>query len=173
MAVVDLVTFILIIALMIFLFVKRLREEKYRREHPEEFVEEERRREEALKEFLKSLEIELEEEELVPAPPPPPPEMPRSETEQQHPKEITHHIAKDPFAVTEKLKRSPYTAPRGMRETNIVLGRRLDHKFEVVSSGKSSRGRKLLSRVPSPKELVIYHEIIGPSGGKIKINDRW
>ena len=82
MTFIEFIGFIITMIALFFLMMKRAWEERYRREHPEEFEEEEAERKQALREFLQELDIDIEdlrEEEPEPEPPPPPPTTPVAE----------------------------------------------------------------------------------------------
>lgn len=161
----DFITFVVILALMIFLFVKRLYEDKYKREHPKEFAKQQEEREKALRQFLRSLELEGEAIEPPPEPKPEPPELPP--TKSTEPKKLpVAHIARDPFARSEKLQRMPYHAPLGMRAANIALGRQFGKEYEVIVREQESRARDLIANQRTLKDAIILSEIIGSPGGK-------
>ncbi|MCB1135514.1 MAG: hypothetical protein KDK78_04515, partial [Chlamydiia bacterium] len=75
----ELVGFLITILVLLIALTRRLREEKFRREHPEEYAEKVKKEEEAYKAFLRSLDIPIEEEgppqmkKKRPKAPPPPP----------------------------------------------------------------------------------------------------
>ena len=69
MTFIEFIGFIIVMLALFFLMLRRARDEKYRRDHPEEFEQELKGQQLAMREFLESLNIEVEEEK----PPPPPP----------------------------------------------------------------------------------------------------
>lgn len=161
----DFITFVIILALMLFLFVKRLYEDKYQREHPKEFAKQREEREKALRQFLRSLELEGEATKPAREPEPEPPAPPPTQKTQPKRPPVAH-IAKDPFARTEKLQRMPYHAPFGMRSANIALGRQFGKEYEVVVREQESRARDLIVGQKTLKNAILLGEIIGAPGGK-------
>jgi hypothetical protein len=127
MNIIELIGFLIAMAALTFLYFKRLQDEKYRREHPEEFEQKQEEERRALKEIFKEMHIDLEEEEeefVEKVPPPPPP--PRAPVPIKTP--------------VFKKKRDAYT----------------------IHAEKERAHHPLLKKLSSPKEMVLYHEILGP-----------
>lgn len=189
----EYIGFIISFFALAFLLIQRYREERRRKLHPAEYAAEKRKKEEQMKAFLKSLEVSPEEEELPP-PPPPRPLKPLLEKKKASPQNPLHDVAKarrivdDDFAFQSKLEtykpktaieqrsfktkiddrytHEQYKDPFGTRIVSIDLQKKQAHDaYEVLNKQTSSRISKLLTGLPSKKDMVLLYEIFGPPGG--------
>lgn len=157
----------LIISLLaiFFLLYKRIREERYKREHPDEYKKKQRKQEENLKLFLKSLDIDVpDEEEAKPHRRPPPVKW-----------EKTSHVPKAREEYVPRVdKYAPQKTAMESRELVSALDTRYDKnrfdlapapKYEVHNKKKASRVEKLISGLHSRKEMVLLHVVFGSPKG--------
>lgn len=145
MNLIEFIGFLISLLAVIVLMTKRRQIERYKKEHPEEFEKEELQKEEALKAFLKTLNIEMEEEKkATPAPP-----------AVNHPKR------------TEKPKKTK-SQPTPAMQLPLQKGSWKNNlkpqtiEYQVIKLGRNPRVRNILKNAPSLKEMVLYREILGP-----------
>jgi len=150
MTLIELIGFIITMAAFFLLIAKQARDERKRRQNPEAYEEEaEREHQEAIKDLLRSMNIDIPEEqpEHRKAEPPPKPEIPLPPKE---PKKAavthfkTHKSFKDPYAFRKSFEhRSPYNKRKEQQ----------------------SKVKKLLRDTDSIKQAVILKEVLGTPKG--------
>lgn len=158
---IEFITFTVTMLLLFFLFMRKAREERYRKEHPEEFAEEQTEQKEVLRELLESLEIGLEGEK---PPPPPPPE----EAEKPMPSPPIRPVIKPaPLPALDKHKlrakfEEPFVDP--YKKLEIKIGRLEEIQKDAFKIGEEEHSRILTSfkGLKSPKEMIILREILEP-----------
>lgn len=135
MSFIEFIGFIFAMVAMIFLFIRKVMENRRRRLHPEEFAHEQEEQDRAVKELLESLNIHIEE--------PKKPKQPPAKVKKL--KEQPMQIAALPLPV-----KSFYSA---------------EPKYHSIQKEVPSRASRLIRQVASPQEFIIYHEILGPPKG--------
>lgn len=177
----DLIGFIVSVFVMLFIFGRQIFSQRRRQQHPEEAELEDRKQKETLKQFLKSLDVEMdeldEEEEMEARRRPPvlkkqPPPPPRIE---EKPK--THRKVQDDFRFQTKVEQRRFeTAVEQRRLETAVEKRKRDfganiishdllHAYDAYAHAKTqqpSKATNLVSKLGSKKEMVILHEILNP-----------
>lgn len=187
MSVVEFIGFVVSLAAMIFLFTKGLWEQKQRREHPQEFAEKEKRKDQALKKLLNSLDIdeddeEEDEEELSrrsqPAKVPsalrkssPPiqtqltkkPKGPSSDKFQFKSSLDSHH---QESAIEKRTLKTAIRDPYRDRIEEEILSSEFRKgeisAYEIVDVKQQSVASKIIHDLPSLKDMLIIKEIFGP-----------
>lgn len=165
----EFLVFLITMVLLVFLAIRRAKEAKRMGEHPEESEDEEQNQEEALREFLRSMNIEMIEEAK---PPPPPRKSPSPSVQEKMP---------PPY---EESYRAPLFSPEGeefCREPEIKeklktrtgkgfftpLDEIVEHDYgkrdpmvhsEVIDY--ASRARNILGSLTSKQEMVVLSEIL-------------
>lgn len=134
MTLVDLLTFIVSFGIFIYLMFRQASKEMNRRLHPDIVAQEEADAEEEHRRFLRELDIDEEEEEELP--------------QEIRPRIQAKPVPQPPIQVEIKKTIRP---EKDLKDTYAL------HKGNVPS-----RAQAMLSRLPDPKSLLIYHEIFGP-----------
>lgn len=187
MSLIEFIGFIISMAAMIFLLGRRVWEERYRREHPEEFKEEKHKQEETLKHFLKSLDIDMEDEEEdahpkprmeKPAvPPPPPPRAIQAPAQQKSHrllqqdqykfKDKLDSYRQESQIENRKLKNSIHDRYKDYKGDRIVSPdmRYMAEAYHAIVKPKPSRANRLVNRLYSRKDMIVYQEIMNPPVG--------
>jgi len=184
MSLIEFIGFIISVTAMIFLLVRRAWEERHRRKHPEEFKDEQQRQEQTLKQFLKSLDIDMEDEEEFSPPPKPrveqpvePPPPPHEMQAQAKPK--PHRLLQeDEYRFRDKIESYHPESKIEKRKLKIriddrykgftgehIVSPELSEKPEVyhaIEKLKSSRARRLVTQLHSRKDMIVYQEIMNP-----------
>lgn len=170
MSIIEFIGFIITMVAMVMLFFKRTREERYRRENPDEMEEEGLPPHDPLKQFLKALEgtYEEEEKEQNVRPPSPPPmqvqqtsakKRPLSNEFQFQPKMDKHHL--DPKLAGFHQKREIDSRKLG----SSLDDRYGDSTYEVHRRESESYARKVVDRLHSRRDMMICHEIFSRPKG--------
>lgn len=133
---VEFLGFIVSLAAFIILAYKRARDA--RRQQPDEYHLDSDEQDKKLREFLKSLDVEVEEEKPLPRPPVKRKAAPKPPVPASQPYEFTT----TQFKAYQPLLKA--------------------EKYEVIREAPPSRGQKLLQSLPSRKNMLIIHEIFGP-----------
>lgn len=137
MSLIEFIGFVISLAALIFLFFRKVSEERYRREHPKEFEEQEKQKEQAMKEWLKKMNIEVDEDE---------------EEEEEEEEEIP--IPKpQPKKMINKQPPPPLPSKAFKRYAN-------DSVYEVSRLESSSRGNTLIKGLKSRRDMIIYKELL-------------
>ena len=175
---VELISFLVMVVAMTVIVYRRMKEEKRRREHPEEFADEEKREQERLRDFLRTMDIEPEkEEEPQPQPepvqPPPSPEA-AQESPFGRPREDFFEPELETITFTTDVEQQRYIAKtgRGFERPFGEIERDLAEKYGdtdplyALEEGEElSMAAKALYRLPTPKDMVILAEIFGKPRG--------
>lgn len=185
MSFVEFLGFIITFAAMTAIMVKKSREERDRRKHPEKYENEEQEREQDLKKLLKTLNIDLEDEEefspprrrqVKPLPPPPQ----NSARKQPKPKSKPQRIVGDEYAYRDKFDNYHLTTSIEKREfKSSVEEREKAQKFaddKIVSpeflrresdaytlkklGDKRCKGARLIGSLHTKKDMMVIHEIL-------------
>ncbi|MCE5319162.1 MAG: hypothetical protein LLG04_17595 [Parachlamydia sp.] len=182
MEVSDVIGFIVSVFVMLFIIGRHVFSERRRQQHPEEAKLEERKQKETLKNFLKSLDVEMdeldEEEEMearrppvIKKAPPPPPQIVQ--------KPQPHRKVQDDFRFQTKVEQRRFeTSVEQRRLETAVEKRKRDFGANIISqellrgpdaysraltkTQKPSYGTNLIARIGSKKEMVILQEILNP-----------
>lgn len=129
-----------LISLFAFIFLMYRRATARRNQNPQEEIDQEKR----LKEFLKSLNVEIEEddeEEERPIRPPSPPPI------------------KKPMPAIQKQAPVNYENYRFDSKMDSYK-QSFEDEYHMIQKAVPSRGRKLLSSLKSPKEMIILNEVL-------------
>lgn len=129
--------FISVMALL-FLLTRNIKEVRQQRTHPEEYKKKQREQEHQLKKMLKDFDIDVEDEE----------EEQIILKEQHVPK-----LPKMPVIIAPKTQ--------AIKIENVQTSRRKTQVAKIIYSGPS-KGQQILSRLHSPKEIIVLQELIGP-----------
>ena len=174
MNLIELIGFVIAMFALFFLYIKRMREEKWRKEHPEEYEKEQQRQAEAMRAFMREVGVEVDEEDTI-------------EEEDEYYEEV---VEPPPLPVTPKSSRKTPTAPKPTeikeplfpkhktqvqpRHIEAELRARTKRFEEQLTSSswkgkiehemkrkRPSRGKQSL-KGKSLKQVIIGKEIIGP-----------
>lgn len=178
MSLVEFIGFVISMVAMAFLFIKKVYDERQRRLNPEKYAETERKKEQALQEFLKSLELERneeeeedeEEEEPVLIKPPPAPQMAKQHkvpfrSTLDHYKPVT--LIEQRKIQTNIEKRRPFEAGDHLISDTFKIQSVTDPSYEVERLKIKSRGEKALEELSSRRQLFIIKEILDKPKGML------
>lgn len=140
MDLIQLIGFLISVLAVFVLVTKKIRDERHRKQHPEEFAREEEEKEERLRAFLKSLDVEMEEQKNY-SPPPPPREKPP----------VPRVIKRIKSEVEERLDMIKPLPHQKTQHTMHYPGALIE---------PPGRGKYLIERLPSKKLLMLIPEII-------------
>ena len=178
MNLIEFIGFVSTIIAMFVILIRRSMIERRRKENPELYQQEEEDKEHALREFLHSMNIEVEDKQVYeePAPPPPPPEEKPIPKKPDRPK----RLVRDTFELErriEKYEKTRGVESRSLEETEVgkiefrELGQEIvtDDLFldtgigayEIDQKREEPRVRKMLENLKHPSDMVIYHEVLG------------
>ncbi len=171
------VGFLVSIAAIIFIFIRRALENWQRKHHPEEYMAEARKKDEALKRLMKDLGVEEEEEQIeeeVPIKHNPPPLRP--ENIRSIPQHTPGRIVQDEFRFEDRIRQRKLDTIVDKRhlQTSIEKRKPLFSEDRLVSPDLKyhkdayaftqrvtlSRGMKLISSLRSKKDMIILQEIL-------------
>ncbi len=147
MTLIELIGFVIVLAAMIILMGKRAWDERQRRKYPEKYEEQQRQEEEAMREFLRSINMEgVEDQELEAAA--------LSEPLQQPPAPPPEEFSFDTLSHIED----------SMKERLEAIGDKIEkpdsyHALKQQQSRANALIQKNRHHLPS---MVIMHEILGP-----------
>lgn len=180
MSLVEFIGFIVSLAAMIFLIVKRVWDETQRRRNPEKYAHETEEQEQTLKEFLKSLDMDLNSEKGVP---PQHPSVAKPKKAVKTPyiasSSAPHKQKVDKFQFKSSLddhhqetsieKRTLKTSIRDPYRDHIeeeILSSEFrkgeKSAYEIINVRKKSRASKIIHGLPSAKDMLVIKEIFGP-----------
>jgi len=186
MTAVEFIAFTIAFLALTISFIKRQYDEYQRRQYPERYQAEEEQKEEVLREFLRSLEIDGEGEELMPQRPPKkrkPPPPPVSKKIAKRPtksrtskrtvgKEFTFHSKlDDQYEKKTALEQRYLETDVGQRfqegygEQIVSRGFRADQEagaYKIREKEQPSQAACLLDEQKSLKDMVIFREVLGP-----------
>lgn len=177
----DVIGFIVSVLAMLFVFARHIFSRRYRQQHPQEAELEDRKQKETLKNFLKSLDVEMdeldEEEEMEarrPLPllkkePPPPPrleEKPKSQRNVQDDFRFQTKVEQRRFETSVEQRRLETAVEKRKRDFGAnIISPDLLHSFDAYAHAKAqkpSKAANLVSRLGSKKDMVILQEILNP-----------
>jgi hypothetical protein len=147
MNLIEFIGFLITMSAMTFLILRRIWEERQKRSHPEEYDKKKEHQEANLKQFLKSLDIDMNDDEE--------PEkkpflsVPKPFDRQQ---KMTKRMVEPPphkYIVPSHI----YTVPKVQ---NLAEG------YHAIVKVKQSRASRMIDRLPSRKEMIVYQEIMNP-----------
>lgn len=183
MTLIEFIGFLVSIFTLFFLYIKKNREERRRRQHPEQNESEEAGSEDALKDFLRSLEMDMDEMEenqkkqirQPPSPPPLPPVVNPKKTSTKPEKRL--RTVQDEFSYKTKIE--DFRQVSAVEERNFqpgitnkqfedfgahVVSEDLNVKnaraYQITDSLTESRLSKFVHQIPSRRDLLIYQEIM-------------
>lgn len=186
---IEFIGFVVSMLAFIWLMGKRAKEErKRRREHPEEFEEEIQAQKQEIKEMFKALNVDVyedeefeeeEEEEEAYTPPPPPPPKKRKRYQEFKTSFADYELQSD---IEEQHLREFVTEEENLVYATPIVSTDMVYSdqtaYDILSeSGRSRIGREVDS-LPSLRQLILYHEVIGQpkafrliDAHEIQIND--
>lgn len=183
MNIIELIGFLIAFIAMFMLLFRKAKEDRRRREHPEEYRKEIEEQEKAIREFMKSIgqEVEFEEGEeafieeepvAAPAPPPPPrkPETSHRRVRENYKLETAIEDYRKKTAI-EKRKFQPEITESLFEDLGAdivseeLTSESLQRAYEIREEGKALRTNKVLNELRSPRDMVIIHEIFGKPKG--------
>ena len=184
MSFIEFIGFVISMVALIFLFSKKIFDQRRARLNPEESEREEEEQKRNLKEFLRSLEIDMEDQEQFKPPPPPPkitpPQPPKERPRGQQKPRPASRVLNDPFkAKLEQRQFETAIEKRGFK-TNIEdrFYQSFDERllssdfrkastdaYDVILFDQTPRIQHLVGQLPSLREMIIIREIIGPPKG--------
>lgn len=182
----DWIGFVIGIVAMTILFGKKKKEDRQRRRSPEQAARQQERKDQARKEFMKAIGIEIEDleelEESEPSPPPPPPaelRKPIASSRSPVKKRSTQQLLPE-FKVGSRGSSIDKEADRFDAQLQAFISKetkRFDEKtltsalgltreqapdYEVTRTVELTRGSRLVKELSSKQNFLIYKEIFGP-----------
>lgn len=181
MSFIEFLGFVISIAAMGFLMVRRFLEERRRRQNPEKYAEDEEHQDEALKEFLRSINVDVnnevfaaQEERRIATPPRPPvksktpsPQIPvRSKNEKYRFSSQLENQRSESRIEKRQLKSTIEERHLSAFETRIdpFLQSAAD-PYTIIKLDPQPRIQKLIKSLPALQQAIILREIIGPPKG--------
>lgn len=165
----ELVGFIVSLFFFFFLFFKKVLGERRRQSQPNYEDEQEKKEKENLKQFLKTLDIELEDEKDEPelALPPPPPVKVAPKPKYSPPVQSHYAYVPNKDAYQQKsafeTRRLQTAQQVGLDERSSVSAHYKDvSTVYATQKEKPSRAKKIVDALKSKKDMVILQEIIRP-----------
>lgn len=165
MTLIEFIGFVISLAALIFLSVKRAKEEHYRKKHPERFRKDENTDEANLKQLLKSMNIDLVDGEQF-SPPKPLPKIPTPVIPKQVEKPKSYIPRKPVKREQRKTGDKAWMESHRGQAPYQTKNRGFLKPYEIIQKKVSlSKGGALLSSLPSKKEMVILFEILDKPKG--------
>ncbi len=177
MAYIDFSGLLILAVVVFFAVIRRIWEQVKRRQNPELYEAEKHKQEETLRNFLKSLEVDMAEEDTFkPAPkprvePPPPPPQPKAAV-----KIAPKRIVQDEYRFTDRLEHyRPETSVDKRKLKTAIEDRYKDYTGERIISPElrsqrdaytekrlepPSRGRQLIGHLRNKRDMVVLFEIL-------------
>lgn len=172
---IEFLGFIISLAALTFLFFKRFFEQRRRRLHPEQFEKEEEMQQEHLREFLHSLDIDMQDSGQFNPPPPPhviPPLPPYSKktipqkshrgSNEQSRSKREQYRSNAPLEKRKVKSKDSFYESFDERLLSKDFRTSSTTAYDVVKFEQTPRIQKMVTRLPSLKEMVVLKEIIGP-----------
>ncbi len=175
---IEFIGFIVTMIVLFFILLRRSWEERKRRQNPEQYEEQEEDREKALREFLRSLNVEVDDtgtfREETPAPPPPPePEAPPPKP--TRPKRLVRDSYELETGIDEYIKTVGVESRKYETDVGKIEFRELGQdiltedlflepstgEWGVIGRKGKPRIQKIFDNLKRPGDLVIYREILG------------
>lgn len=160
MTFIEFIGFIITMAAMVFIFVRQAWENYRRRHYPQEYAEEVRRKDDALKKLLKSMDIEIEEEEDEEEE-----EPPRRRPQKKMPPPVSPQLfTKKPTVTAQQQRINTELQFKEYSSTKVDLSQELFQKdaYALNKVDAPPRSRGILSSLRSPKDMLVIKEILGP-----------
>jgi hypothetical protein len=142
MNLVEFIGFVVSLVALFFLFFKQVYEDLYRKRHPEKAAAREREKHARMRALLKTINPEAEEDELED-------ELPR-----------TFPRATPP--PLPQRKPSPPPKPMEKRKKSYVEAHSHEDAYMVQSKVSISRAYKIVQGLQSPRNMVLFQEILSP-----------
>lgn len=185
MDLIEFIGFVISLGAMIFLFFKRRIEDRNREdEQDEELNPDELEQEKALKEFLRSLDIEMDEEnekphypqesarkEVIHAPPPKPPvrvqaQIKIKKVEMPPIHEGFSQSNQEAFAQKSHIEnRWTQTSLEKGEINKTTIGGTQDHAYAFKGKKGLGRGRDILEKLQTKNDMIVIAEILGKPKG--------
>jgi hypothetical protein len=184
----EVIGFLVTIAAILYMFIKRIQHDRVKRTREYEHEDEEQNDEERLKDFLKSLDIDMEEsKDFKPPSPPPKPVVIKPKVNQPFYKQVKQEKTSQKRVDHNYSFKSSFD---DVQSTNAIENRKFkdnisdkypsydgDHLVreefkhrnisEKINYKRSSRIKTLISDLPSKKEMIILNEVLNqPKGFK-------
>ena len=145
----QIIVFVLVLLLFIFPIIREVLAQRKRQQNPEAYKKEKKKEEMALKQFLKTFELEPEDEQILkthpeppPAPPPPAPEVEVSAGyESLSAVDVVMHGASHKQAVSPK----PYAGA-----------------FVIKDHDEASRVKDLLAEPNTARDMILLYVVLAP-----------
>lgn len=189
MSLVELIGFVISMAALIFLSIRRKMDERRREEHPEEYEKEREREQQEYRELLQRLDLPIPEELLDSQPSAPPRKIakeqaPKPSKALSAPKRTVRNFKFQ--ASLDSRKHSSRIDDRRLK--SAIEARQQQFKQTVVSEAlqpeatvdpyveqkiAASSTKKLLSGLKKPIHMVIYHEILSKPKALQKNDSLW
>jgi len=152
-------------------------DERRRRENPELYQQGEEDKEKVLREFLHSMNIEVDDTQVYEEEPAPPP--PKAKPIPKKPVK-TKRLVRDAYELESRIEHYEKTSGVESRSYESDVGQIefreigkdivtddlfLDSgmgAYEIGEGKEESRVNKILERLKSPRDMIIYREVLGP-----------
>lgn len=138
MTLIEFIGFLITLTAMTFLVFRNAWEQRRKRSHPEEYRSEKDKQEQTLKEFLKSLDVDMKETD-------------EEEPEEEEIEEIEYRPMPPP-----KPKALPPSPPISIKHYESLV------EIPPVQNDKPSRGSLMVNSLKAPRDMVVYQEIMNP-----------
>lgn len=156
MTFIEFIGFIITLIAFFLLVMKQARDERKRRQNPEAYEYEEQQQQEAIKDLLRSLNIEVPEERPAPKPPPPPPQV---EIEEALPMPIKES------KIPQSMRLAAFDYGDAFRDP-FAKRKAFEHGDAYVKrKQQQSRVKQLLRETDTLKDAVILKEVLGKPKG--------
>ena len=157
MTFIEFIGFIITMVAFFLLVVKQARDEKKRRQNPEAYEEEMEYQQEAVKDLLRSLNIEVQEDK-PPVPPPPPTPVVEMLKEPSMPKVVESKIPKS-------MRIAKFDYGNAFRDPHSQRGIFEHEEAYIKRKEQQSRVKSLLRKPDSFKDAIILKEVLGEPKG--------
>jgi hypothetical protein len=174
MNIVEFIGFVIVMIAMFIIFARRAFEERKRRENPELYQQEDEDKERALREFLRSLNVDVEDaEELKPEPPPLPPEpQKKPQPAAKLPRrDFKFDSSVETYEKTKGVRSREFESDIEDRELSIyeadlvqsdIFRKHEEGAYVIIEDQyRRSRAGRLLRDLKDPRDMLVYHEILG------------
>lgn len=191
MSIVEFIGFIVSLVAILLIMLRRNWEDRQRKNHPERYNDE-ADQEDALKNFLRALEGDMEEGKEISkkyseSPLPPLPILHKEEEE--IPLERTHRTVADDFQFQAKLDRFQRQSAIDSRHIKLDITSNRFEKFQgnqvvsqdmkgfsrettydIIDKVTTNRAREILTKPKTLQDMIVIQEILGPPKGLQKNN---
>jgi hypothetical protein len=181
--IVEFIGFIISMVAMSIILIKKARDERHRRKNPEQYEKEQEAQGANLKDFLKSLDIDVEDEEQFSPPKPVGLQhivkekkqgMTLGSSSKQSSRQLQNNYQDSSHYDNQRFKTSidnrkfktsldDRYKDYGERVTSKMINKDIIKKeeYQVIRRTKTSPAKQILKRLKSTQDMVILHEIIG------------